>query len=129
MHAVWIAVCLWPVTIVVNAQANQGVSHPSQSSAILAAPLAWDTLIIRPFADSDRKIDFKLTTSWIPGERHQGMCRYKLSALPAALTLAQRAREMDIPGATDKMVRRAHACSFELQLYDADGFILRKVPE
>jgi hypothetical protein len=80
------------------------------------------------FKDSNKKIAFSLATSWIPGDNHQGLFRYKIKGLQVELTPEQRALEMNVAEANEKFLIRAHACSMELELYDSDEFILRKVP-
>jgi hypothetical protein len=94
----------------------------------LSIPQSWSSITLRLFKDSDRQIVLSLATSWIPGDNHQGLFRYKIKGFPVELTPEERASEMNIPEANEKFLRRAHACSMELDLYDSDEFILRKVP-
>jgi hypothetical protein len=98
------------------------------SNEALSIPQSWAPTTLRLFKDSDRKIMFSLATSWIPGDNHQGLFRYKIKGLPVELTAEDRALEMNIPEGNEKFLRRAHACSIELELFDSDEFILRKVP-
>jgi len=50
-----------------------------------------------------------------------------MRGVPVDLTSEQRAVEMNVPEATEKFLIRAHSCSMTLELFDADGFVLRKV--
>jgi hypothetical protein len=109
-------------------QTHQKTYLSDSQAESLAAPRNWGSITLQMFPDSDRRVIFTLVTSWIPGENHAGMFRYKVQGTPFELTLAQRAQDMNIPASTEKLMRRIHACDVELDLYDADGFILRKVP-
>ena len=111
-----------------NASQSQTSRRTDASNQALASPQEWGSITLRLFKDSDKKITFSFATSWIPGDTHQGLFRYRIKGIPVELTTDQRALEMNIPEAIERLVIRAHECSFELQLYDSDGFILRKVP-
>ena len=101
-----------------------------ESTALLARRLDWGTFSPKMFPDTDRKIVFALATSWIPGEKHEGMFRYILTASPEKLSLAQRARadvDPDSPDLVKKLMTRVHDCIITLDLYDTAGFVLRKL--
>jgi hypothetical protein len=105
--------------------AQKATQHSTTS---LAKPLDWGAYKVRLFKD-DRTVIFTLTTSWIPGENHKGMMRYKMSV---------RADESEhpivgvLPGdearAQESLLVRVSTCYIELDLYDADQFVLRKIP-
>lgn len=99
-----------------------------RTDEILATPQLWNSETLRLFKDSDKEITFSLATSWIPGDNHRGLFRYRIKGLPVELSATQRALEMNIPEAYEKLLIRAHACSMGLELYDSDQFILRKIP-
>jgi hypothetical protein len=111
-----------------SASQPQSKRTTDASNEVLSIPESWTSTTLRLFKDSDRKIVFSLATSWIPGDNHQGLFRYKIKGLPVELTPEDRALEMNIPEENEKFLRRAHACSIELELFDSDEFILRKVP-
>jgi hypothetical protein len=69
------------------------------------------------FEDDPRKIRFRLVTSWIPGEKHQGMFRYKMDAWKADEATAE---------AVEKLLQRVSRCTITLELYDKDGFVVRR---
>jgi hypothetical protein len=97
----------------------------------LAAPIYWGNLSpVRMFKDSLRQVVFSLKTSWIPGEEHKGMFRYIVSATQAKMSLKQQADDplADTPANTDKFLRRVNSCDIDLELYDPDGFVVRRIP-
>lgn len=107
---------------------------PSAGTASLSKPVDMGTTEIRLFPDS-RKIRFKLTTSWIPGEKHQGMLRYKLLAWvnkPAhhldGNTKDEETDKFDLDDSEPvaKLLERVSHCKIVLALYDKDQFILRQ---
>jgi hypothetical protein len=121
-----LACLLFAVTAVAAAQTPQ---HRDEA-ATLARRIDWGTYSPKMFQDVDRKITFNLATSWIPGEKHQGMFRYVMTASPEKLSLAQRARASPDPDSLDsikQLVTRVHDCTITLELYDTDGFVLRKI--
>jgi hypothetical protein len=122
------ALVLVLVLLFSSASQPQSKRTTDASNEALSIPQSWTSTTLRLFKDSDRKIVFSLATSWIPGDNHRGLFRYKIKGLPVELTPAERAFEMNIPEGNEKLIIRAHACSMELELYDSDEFILRKVP-
>jgi hypothetical protein len=82
------------------------------------------------FKDTISTTTFTLVTSWIPGEGHKGMFRYKLDSAPikpAYGTKLEGNIDYDDPDVVEKFVQRIHKCTFFLQLYDSDGFLLRTI--
>lgn len=101
-----------------------------ENTALFARRLDWGIYSPKMFPDMDRKVIFALATSWIPGEKHEGMFRYILTASPEKLSLAQRAQasvDPDSPDLVKKLITRVHDCVITLDLYDTDGFVLRKI--
>jgi hypothetical protein len=103
-------------------------SSQTKPTAWLSKPMEWGSFTARLFAD-EKKVTFQLVTSWIPAEKHQGMMRYRMSAYP------DRSEETETTDATDgkttsndeKLLRLVHECIITLNLYDVDGFVLRKI--
>jgi hypothetical protein len=114
-------------SLLASSSPPQSSRRADASNQSLSTPAEWKSTTLRLFKDSDRKIVFSLATSWISGDNHQGLFRYRIKGVPVDLTPAERALEMNIPEANEKLLIRAHGCSMELDLYDSDGFILRKV--
>lgn len=93
------------------------------SAASLAKPVDWGVYSRRLFSDAG-KVKFTLVTSWIPGENHKGMMRYKMTAVPD---------DSDTPAADpntehearQKLMTRVSACAVTLNLYDPNEFLLR----
>jgi len=82
------------------------------------------------FQDSQVNIVFTLATSWIPGPDHKGSFRFKMMATtqrPPSTEEQEKSPELYGPEATEKLLRRAHDCLIEMELYDTDGFLLRDV--
>ncbi len=107
----------------------QAPQHKSEADT-LARPVDWGNYSPKLFQDLDRKITFSLRTSWIPGEKHQGMFRYIISARPDRLSIAQMVTGGSGPDTSDsitKLVKRVHDCIITLELYDSDQFILRRI--
>jgi len=75
------------------------------------------------FPDSP-KMSFKLTTSWIPGENHKGMFRYRMTAIPEQTFPPDGTVNLE---ETALLLRRVQRCSILLNLFDADDFVLRKI--
>jgi len=95
----------------------------------LEFPLIWDAETVRMFKDSEVDMKFTLTTSWIPGPDHKGMFRYKMGASPKKPpTLREQLNlpELYGPDAIEKLLKRTHDCIISVDLYDVDGFILRR---
>jgi len=85
----------------------------------LAKPLDCGAYSSRLFSDS-KKVKFLLATSWIPGENRKGMMRYRMGASPDDTKVG------DDPEATERLLRRVQHCVIELNLFDANDFLLRK---
>ena len=128
LRSIRAVVLLALLPLLASAYPPQSSRRADASNQSLSTPQEWNSTTLRLFKDSERKIVFSLATSWIPGDNHQGLFRYKIKGFPVDLTPDERALEMNIPEANEKFLRRVHACSMELDLYDSDGFILRKVP-
>jgi hypothetical protein len=82
-----------------NGFQHKGSAQPWKRSADEVAyqkPTYWSANSITPFHDSDKKMSFDLVTSWIPGEDHKGMLRYRISGHPIELTPEQRSHEMNV---------------------------------
>lgn len=105
-------------------------THAPRDS-VLATPIYWSELHLRMFKDTVSTVDFDLVTSWIPGENHKGMFRFKLSAAPKRPALGAKLPsniDYDNPEEVEKFIKRVHRCSIFLRVYDSDGFLLREVP-
>jgi hypothetical protein len=100
-----------------QAQGRSGANPNSQEPA-LAKPVDWGTFEARIFKDTEMKIKFTLQTSWIPGENRKGMFRYRMSVFPDPLVSYS-------PDDIEKIISRVNACNVTLDLFDADGFVLR----
>jgi hypothetical protein len=97
----------------------------------MAAPTEWRYFSTRMFQDSQVNIVFNLTTSWIPGPDHKGSFRFKMMATikkPYSSEEQEKSPELYGQEATETLLRRAHECLIEMELYDTAGFILRDVP-
>jgi hypothetical protein len=131
MKTVSIAFCLifW-LPCIAQQPAAEKTSRPATQNEALAKPRDWGEVSIRLFKDSEMQMTFGLATSWIPGEEHKGMFRYRLSAYPKTpQTIAERARfpELYSPAAIESFVERVQKCDFILELFDSDQFKLRNV--
>lgn len=104
----------------------QGTQHPSNPTAALAKRYQAGTFHARIFPDS-AKINFVLATSWIPGEKHKGMLRYQVSAYPERPS-ASRTVAADDYSKIENLINRVDSCAITIDLYDADNFLLRKIP-
>ncbi len=125
--AIAVALALLPTGSSLSQTHKPGIARSFQDE-LLAKPVEWTPISRRMFSDSEKAVAFSLVTSWIPGENHVGVFRYKIKVVPVELTGAQKALEMNIPEAIEKLLRRVSASGVELELNDADGFILRRVP-
>jgi hypothetical protein len=100
---------------------------PTLAGGSLAKPVDCGFFTARMFSDSE-KVSFALTTSWIPGEKHKGMLRYRLGVFPAHPDPpTKEGGDAAIAESVEKLMNRVSRCSISANLYDADGFILRKV--
>jgi hypothetical protein len=73
------------------------------------------------FSDTGDQVVFRLSTSWIPGEDHQGRFRYKLDGTPKF------AVEYPEPNQGEELLKRVQACTIHLLLYDRNEFELRTI--
>src|ERR1035441_5519187 len=64
-----------------NSHVGKDSKRPSQNEH-LAKPIDWGEQYVRLFTDSNVLMTFKLATSWIPGQDHKGMFRYKIDISP-----------------------------------------------
>ncbi len=112
-----------------NPPAGKAVQRPNQNE-LLAKPIDWGQQSVRLFTDSNVVMNFNLATSWIPGKDHKGMFRYKVDIYPKTpTTVAERVKESELntPEDIEKFVLRVRECALFLDLYDMDGFSLRRV--
>ncbi|MDE3186748.1 MAG: hypothetical protein KGM96_04400 [Acidobacteriota bacterium] len=142
MKAASIVFCLILLSIVslpafaqdpANGEPQQIVTQfpPLTPHQLLAKPIDWGQKSERIFRGANILMNFKLTTSWIPGQDHVGLFRFRLSALPKLPPAQARQigeKNLDAPEALEQFVARAHTCRFGLMLNDADGFLLRSIP-
>ena len=120
------------VPTVLFAQSVPPTKRPPQSS--LSKPVVWNVETFRMFKDDPQSVNFYLETSWIPGEKNQGMLRYKLSVWVGDTSkknknwrIPAKDEPADEPNpAVEKLLERVHRCAVSLQLFDKDGFIVRK---
>jgi len=109
-------------------QASKKTSSSVQSDDALAKPLDGGLFTTR-LAQAWQRVTFKLMTSWIPGENRKGMCRYKLEVSPEksdpADTTATTSTASEAES-TEELMTGVSKCRIFLNLYDSDGFILRK---
>jgi hypothetical protein len=119
-----LTVCLLVLGIAGNCLAEK---QTPQSLASLAKPADAGTYSSRLFGDS-RKMAFSLVTSWIPGEGHKGMLRYRMAVAPDN-TAPQGGQPVPplTPEETSELVQRVYGCVIELNLFDSDDFLLRKI--
>ncbi len=91
----------------------------------LAKAVDMGTAEYRMFEDDPLKVKFKLATSWISGEKRQGMFRYKMDAwIDQPKTDESAASE---PGdSVEKSLKRVSRCKITLELHDRDDFVLRR---
>lgn len=89
----------------------------------LAKPVQWPELDRRLFKDSNDVMVFKMATSWIPGEDHDGRFRYKLTATP--LLKDEYSSPLKQIGIMSKRLQQS--CTISIVLLDVDGFELRRV--
>ena len=123
------AVCLFLLfpTLSQTQTPTKRSSTPSQlQDSALAKPRVWGSIEVRFFSDTTVKFSFSLATSWIPGEGHKGMLRYRLLGSPVYPPMAQQGQEYAIAN-IEKLVKRVHACTLFLDLLDVDAFKLRSI--
>ncbi len=94
-------------------------------------PIDWGQKSVRIFRDSSMLMNFKLATSWIPGQDGIGLFRFKLSAfpkIPSAQSQQIQGKDWSSPEDLERLVARAHMCRIGLLLNDGDGFLIRSIP-
>lgn len=123
-------VMLFGATVACFPQAKQRPREPGNSArgsmASLAKGVDGGAFTAPLFSDSD-KVSFRLVTSWIPGEKHKGMFRYKLDVFPESAKPPDGKRNAAEVDATEQLMKRVHRCAIILNLFDSEGFILRKI--
>jgi hypothetical protein len=124
--AALVAIFIIPSVVYAQSGANGAKSNHSTapSTASLSKPIDGGHADVRVFTDSE-VLSFWLATSWIPGEKHQGMMRYKLNVYVADARLSD-GSSVPLTEGRENVVRRASRCSFYLELFDKDGFVLRR---
>jgi len=108
--------------------AQSGVNDNASKTTAVSLSKAVDmgTSEYRLFEDEGRKIKFRLVTSWIPGEKHQGMFRYKLDAWIDIPKTDTGAAAYQADQAVEKLLNRVSRCTITLDLYDKGEFVLRR---
>ena len=111
-----------------QAQAR-GKVDSATSDAALARPFACG-LSTNRLVEGWKPVTVTLVTSWVPGENSKGMLRYKLAAFP---TENLNPTDNTTPNAgapesesIEELMTGVGKCRIFLELYDADGFLLRK---
>lgn len=110
-------------------QSSASSPRIAESRAQLEKPLDWGEYPVRLFTDVPTNVTFHLMTSWIPGEDHKGMFRYKINAFVKPPT-PQKGEQVS-PATTDaaeELLKRTRSCDVYLILQDVDGFELRQIP-
>lgn len=111
------------VMLLAHCLAQKQAQHAPPS---LAKPVVWGPYSARLFSDS-KKVKFLLATSWIPGENRKGMMRYRMGASPDDTKAGDDPISLGgTPEATERLMRRVQRCVIELNLFDANEFLLRK---
>lgn len=112
------------------AQAAKKSGQTKPTTVSLSKPIDWGYFTARLFSDT-KKVTFQLATSWIPGEKQKGMLRYRLYVFPDLSSqqkvTATDGTDTDMVAQDEQLLRRVHGCVITLNLYDVDGFILRKI--
>ncbi len=75
-------------------------------------------LTIRPMVDDTHAATFSLWTSWLPGENHKGVFRYRVVVAGEDLAPSEEA----------SYIKQLNTCQFTLTPYDTDSFKIRDVP-
>jgi len=96
---------------------------PSSSNTSLAKSRDLGKLTLRMFSNSPR-VTFALATSWIPGENHKGMFRYRISVIPEQTVPPDGTTNLE---ETATLLKQVQSCQTFLTLLDADDFVLRKI--
>jgi len=98
---------------------------PGPANDSLSKAVDYGVVDFRMFEDEPQKLSFHLMTSWIPGEKRQGMLRYKMVVfVPKPVSFDP--LEANAPSKADTAIlSRLARCSISLELYDKDDFVLR----
>jgi len=128
LRSAWALGCMFVVfstPAVLTAQQTPRARRESQAeeNERLEKPVEWPALERRLFKDSHDLMVFKMATSWIPGEDHDGRFRYKLTATP--LLKDEYASPQKQIGIMSKRLQQT--CTVSIVLLDKDGFELRRV--
>jgi hypothetical protein len=115
-----VSFCIIPILVFAQSGPNNKV--PNTATASLSKPVDMGIAEYRMFEDEPRKVKVRLVTSWIPGEKHAGMFRYRLS-----VWVERPIAELTKPDESiERLLQRTVRCSITLELYDKDEFILRR---
>jgi len=112
------------IPFLVFAQTRPKTQSPP-SNATLAKAVDMGTREIRIFA-TEEKIEFALKTSWIAGEKREGMFRYKMTVSVPLVAFLQDSDVMK--DANAKLLGKLRSCLLSLELHDADDFVVRRHP-
>jgi hypothetical protein len=116
-----ITICLVSGTTQPQSGGNANRSTQQNQNVALAKPVDWGTAPpARIFKDTEMKVNISLKTSWIPGEDHKGMFRYRMIAITDTPAIYS---DQEI----ETLMNRVHSCSVFLVLQDVDGFQLREL--
>jgi hypothetical protein len=91
----------------------------------LSRALDFGVMDFRPADTISIKVRLHLVASWIPGEKRQGLLRYKLTAVVPSAILTN---PLEIPTATTAdaaILDYTSRCTISLELHDKDDFIVR----
>ena len=105
--------------------AQTRTKNPVPANDSLSKTVDCGVVDFRMFEDEPQKLSFHLMTSWIPGEKRQGMLRYKMvMSVPKPVSFDP--LEASGPNKADAAIlRRLARCSISLELHDKDDFVLR----
>lgn len=106
-------------------QNGRGSATAGGQDAALAKPVDWGIFEARMFKRLESKVRFALQTSWIPGENHKGMFRYKMSAMAEIDPLTPPL--INSSETAEMVLEQVDRCTVILNLFDADGFVLREL--
>lgn len=118
-HRILLALVLAPSLLL--AQSSTKDKAPKGDTASLAKPVDMGIGDYRFFEDQTRGAKVRLVTSWIPGEKHEGMFRYKMD-----LWVVDSFELLLDDESAQTLLKRISACLITLNLYDKDDFILRR---
>ncbi len=107
------------------AQSGTNEKPPKAATTSLSKAADMGTSDQRMFEDEPQRIKFRLVTSWIPGEKHQGMIRYKMFAWVDKPKVGESAAT-EPDESVEKLLKRVSRCAITLELYDKDEFVLRR---